>query len=59
MTISRDNAFRLYVMTAFVVISAAIVATSITAAGGHLIYTLDDPYIHLSVSESILRGATG
>lgn len=26
---------------------------------GHLIYTLDDPYIHLSVAENILKGSYG
>lgn len=27
--------------------------------GGHLIYTLDDPYIHLSLAENLLRGHYG
>lgn len=35
------------------------VYTSIRFSGGHLIYSLDDPYIHLSVAENILRGGYG
>ena len=32
---------------------------SICLSDGHLIYTLDDPYIHLAVAESILQGGYG
>jgi len=28
-------------------------------AGGHFVYTLDDPYIHLSLAENLLRGHYG
>jgi hypothetical protein len=28
-------------------------------AGGHLMFTLDDPYIHLSLAENLLRGHYG
>jgi hypothetical protein len=35
------------------------VYASIRLTGGHLIYSLDDPYIHLSVAENILRGGYG
>lgn len=32
---------------------------SMQLAGGHLIYTLDDPYIHLALAETILQGGYG
>ena len=38
---------------------ALIVKMSVDGADGHLIYTLDDPYIHLAVAESILEGGYG
>jgi len=38
---------------------AALVAASIYAADGRLMYSLDDPYIHLAVAENILRGTYG
>lgn len=41
------------------VLLAIEVYASIVLAGGHLIYSLDDPYIHLSVAENILRGGQG
>ena len=38
---------------------ALIVNLSVDGADGHLVYTLDDPYIHLAVAESILEGGYG
>ena len=38
---------------------ATLVYWSIRFSGGRLIYTLDDPYIHLAVAENILRGGYG
>jgi len=38
---------------------AVLVLVSIRFADGHLVYTLDDPYIHLSVAENILHGGYG
>lgn len=38
---------------------ALTVTAVLRATGGHLTYTLDDPYIHLAVAESILRGGYG
>ncbi len=38
---------------------AATLALSVRAAGGRLIYTLDDPYIHLALAENIVRGHYG
>lgn len=37
----------------------ALVGWSIVLADGHLVYALDDPYIHLAVAESILQGGYG
>lgn len=37
----------------------SLVALSIGSSGGYLIYTLDDPYIHLAVAENILKGGYG
>ena len=36
-----------------------LVASSIYLSDGHLIYTLDDPYIHLAVARTILQGGYG
>ncbi|WP_299380797.1 hypothetical protein [uncultured Kiloniella sp.] len=36
-----------------------IVGLSVWLSDGHLIYTLDDPYIHLSVAENIIQGGYG
>lgn len=36
-----------------------VLAISIDLADGHLIYTLDDPYIHLAVARNILLGGYG
>jgi len=36
-----------------------LAAASIVAADGRLIYTLDDPYIHLALAQSILNGGFG
>ncbi|MCX6020056.1 MAG: hypothetical protein NTZ50_16445 [Chloroflexi bacterium] len=38
---------------------AILIGISPRAAEGHLIYTLDDPYIHLAIGESILSGGYG
>lgn len=38
---------------------ALLVVVSVRLAGGHLIYTLDDPYIHLSLANHILHGGFG
>jgi hypothetical protein len=41
------------------VLAAAVVAVSLVLSDGHLVYTLDDPYIHLAVAENILQGGYG
>ncbi|OOV09085.1 hypothetical protein RF819_11605 [Rhodoferax fermentans] len=38
---------------------AVLISWSVYLADGHLIYTLDDPYIHLAVAESILQDEYG
>lgn len=38
---------------------AVVVLASITLSEGMLIYTLDDPYIHLAVAENIVTGGYG
>jgi hypothetical protein len=38
---------------------ACIIALSIFRANGHLIYSLDDPYIHLALANNILHGHYG
>jgi hypothetical protein len=43
----------------FVVCLAGMLALSVYRAGGHLMYTLDDPYIHLAVAENLFRGVYG
>lgn len=43
----------------YLIASVIVVAFAIRAADGHLIYTLDDPYIHLAVAENILHGGYG
>jgi len=39
--------------------AVTLIFWSIYLADGHLLYTLDDPYIHLAVAESILHGEYG
>ncbi|MDP6706590.1 MAG: hypothetical protein QF893_09630 [Alphaproteobacteria bacterium] len=39
--------------------AAALVWLSIAFADGHLVYTIDDPYIHLAMAENIVRGVYG
>jgi len=38
---------------------AGLVAAVCVATGGQLVFTLDDPYIHLALAEGILQGAHG
>lgn len=37
----------------------ALVVAALHATGGHLVYSQDDPYIHLAMSEEIARGGYG
>lgn len=51
--------FALVMLLLWAVGMALLVLGSIGMADGKLIYTLDDPYIHLAVTENILRGGYG
>lgn len=53
------RAFRLYAVVLCALGMGVLVALSVRAADGQLIYSLDDPYIHLAVAETILRGGYG
>ena len=50
---------KLTIVALWSAVMTAVVWKSYAACGGRLIYTLDDPYIHMSVSESILAGGYG
>lgn len=39
--------------------STVLLLACLGMTGGHLVYTLDDPYIHLAVAENTLRGGYG
>ncbi|AXQ95947.1 hypothetical protein LV780_19440 (plasmid) [Cereibacter azotoformans] len=43
----------------FLFLSAFVVWKAWQAADGHLIFTLDDPYLHLAVAETLLQGGYG
>ncbi|MEZ6015973.1 MAG: hypothetical protein R3F49_12715 [Planctomycetota bacterium] len=51
--------FTLRLVAAWATLALALVAAALWACDGRLIYSLDDPYIHLSVAESILAGGYG
>lgn len=55
----NDRTFPLSVLAAWGVLLAAVTVACVALAGGQLIYTLDDPYIHLAVAETILGGGYG
>ena len=40
----------------YLLLSAGLLLAALRATEGVLNYTLDDPYIHLAVAESVLRG---
>ncbi|MEM7722497.1 MAG: hypothetical protein AAF376_08990 [Pseudomonadota bacterium] len=51
--------FQLYGLFLSAVGSAILVALALLRTGDAFVYTLDDPYIHLAVAESILAGGYG
>ena len=53
------RAFTVYFLGFYLLASAALIAISMAGTDGRLFYVLDDPYIHLSVAESILKGGYG
>lgn len=57
MTIGRATPWALTL--SWSLLTAILVAVSLMLTDGRLIYTLDDPYIHLAVAESTLQGGYG
>lgn len=51
--------FQIYSSSIFLIGQFSILAASLSLTGGKLVYTLDDPYIHLAVAESITKGGYG
>jgi hypothetical protein len=43
----------------YVVVVAAVLIVILRVNGGHFVYSLDDPYIHLALAENIARGHYG
>lgn len=54
----RQRMFQLYTL-AVMLAGVAVLAALIVLRTGGLAYTLDDPYIHLSLAEEILHGNYG
>lgn len=55
---TRRN-FRLFAAGLSLAFTGFVVFLAVKASDGRLIYTLDDPYIHLAVAETILQGGYG
>lgn len=55
----RRPLFQSAAILAFAAGSALLIALSLAATDGRLIYTLDDPYIHLALAETLLEGGFG
>lgn len=54
------NAQAVVLLTLFwAVVMAGVLVLSVALSEGHLIYTLDDPYIHLALAEMLLEGHWG
>ena len=51
--------FQTVSLAIYLLASTALVVLSLRASDGHLVYSLDDPYIHLAVAENILKGGYG
>jgi hypothetical protein len=51
--------FQSIVTALYAVGAITLVILSVAAADGHLVYSLDDPYIHLALAESIASGGHG
>ena len=59
MTLSPKRAVRLAAVLAVLLLLFGEIALILRTNGGHFVYTLDDPYIHLAVAEEIARGGYG
>ncbi len=55
----NPRSFQIVALVFFALALSLLVVLSMRATGGRLIYSLDDPYIHLAVAENILRGGYG
>jgi len=55
----RARAFQLYATAVHAIIQLLMIQAALALTDGRLIYTLDDPYIHLALAESILQGEYG
>lgn len=53
------NKKALFAAVIWMVVELVLIAISLYQAEGRLVYTIDDPYIHLSVAESIIDGNYG
>lgn len=53
------RAFQAYAVAAHLIIMALLVLLAMMRTDGVFVYTLDDPYIHLALAESILQGGYG
>lgn len=51
--------YQKFALAIYLVCVAVVLAACLSQSDGRFIYPLDDPYIHLSVAETILRGGYG
>ena len=54
----RDRSFLLWGVASYAVVLAVLLALSLRAADGHLVYVLDDPAIHQSVAANLVDHGT-
>lgn len=59
MKLRLPNSYTRILLSIWVVGMVLLIWRSVTLCNGHLVYALDDPYIHLSVAENILYGGYG
>lgn len=56
---STSYKYPLYLLGLWLAVALLVIFLSIWAADGHLVYSLDDPYIHLALADNILKGGYG
>ena len=59
MAFGSVRSFQVYSVIAAIFITSLVIYFSLQYSDSFLVYTLDDPYIHLAVAESILEGGYG